>query len=84
MGLVHDFTCLGPKGILMPTPVVAAEEQVSASRENYSDIGLSIAAVTSIRRAEGRGGEGGGHLRSVLSDACPLGQSNVGIGHILG
>lgn len=63
MRFVDYLHGLRAKRILVAVPVMAAEQQVGAVGEHDTDIGLSVAAIATIDRAERRRGQGGGHVR---------------------
>jgi hypothetical protein len=50
MGLVDDQLGLRTKDVLVPAPVVTAEEQVDAPRKDHAHVGLSLAAITAVLR----------------------------------
>lgn len=55
MGLIHHGCGLRAKRVLIGTPVVGAEEEISASRQDDSHIRLRLASVTAIRGLQGSG-----------------------------
>jgi hypothetical protein len=54
MQFVNNLNCLVPKSTFVLLPVVAAEVQFTAARQDCANIGLGSTAITSICRRECR------------------------------
>ena len=58
MRLIDDFGGLGAQGLLVPSPVVTAEQQIGTSGQNNAHVRLGVASVAAVGGAQGGCGKG--------------------------
>jgi hypothetical protein len=67
MSFVDDLNGLRAKCRLVATPVMTAEQQIRATRQDDSNVGLGVAAIAAVCRAQHGGGHRGRHVRGTSS-----------------